>query len=112
MRPGDCQLQDNFCTVGVRTTAASRMLQRYVPVIEVRISSPAAFCCVKQGMTSSQSTMTSRLNAAGAVIVGKTNMVWRAGLGFYMECISSTNHACRMSLVWVPSMCSVRTVLP
>jgi len=47
-------VKDNFCTAGVRTTASSRMLANFVP--------PYTATCVE------------RLQAAGAVSVGKTNM--------------------------------------
>jgi aspartyl-tRNA(Asn)/glutamyl-tRNA(Gln) amidotransferase subunit A len=46
-------LKDNLCTRGVRTTASSRMLEAYVPPRDA--------------------TAVSRLEAAGAVVVGKTN---------------------------------------
>ena len=46
-------LKDNLCTRGVRTTASSRILDRYVPPYDA--------------------TAVARLEAAGAVIVGKTN---------------------------------------
>jgi aspartyl-tRNA(Asn)/glutamyl-tRNA(Gln) amidotransferase subunit A len=46
-------LKDNLCTRGIRTTASSRMLERYVPPYDA--------------------TVVSRLDAAGAVVVGKTN---------------------------------------
>lgn len=63
---------------GVRTTAASKMLQRYVPVIEVRAIDSLlrvnAWLAISP-LTRLQSTMTARLAAAGAVVVGKTNMV-------------------------------------
>jgi len=46
-------LKDNICTAGVRTTAASRLLERYVPPYSA--------------------TVVERLERAGAVFVGKTN---------------------------------------
>ncbi len=46
-------LKDNLCTRGIRTTASSRILERYVPPYDA--------------------TVVARLEAAGAVIVGKTN---------------------------------------
>ena len=46
-------LKDNISTRGVRTTAASRMLQNYVPPYDA--------------------TVVQRLEAAGAVLIGKTN---------------------------------------
>jgi aspartyl-tRNA(Asn)/glutamyl-tRNA(Gln) amidotransferase subunit A len=46
-------LKDNLCTRGVRTTASSRILERYVPPYDA--------------------TVVERLEHAGAVIVGKTN---------------------------------------
>ena len=46
-------LKDNLCTAGVRTTASSRMLDAYIPPYDA--------------------TAVARLEAAGAVIVGKTN---------------------------------------
>jgi aspartyl-tRNA(Asn)/glutamyl-tRNA(Gln) amidotransferase subunit A len=46
-------LKDNFCTRGTRTTAGSRILEHYVPPYDA--------------------TAVTRLLAAGAVIVGKTN---------------------------------------
>jgi aspartyl-tRNA(Asn)/glutamyl-tRNA(Gln) amidotransferase subunit A len=47
-------LKDVFCTRGVRTTCGSRILESYVPPYDA--------------------TMVARLRAAGAVILGKTNM--------------------------------------
>jgi aspartyl-tRNA(Asn)/glutamyl-tRNA(Gln) amidotransferase subunit A len=46
-------LKDNMCTRGVRTTASSRILDNYVPPYDA--------------------TVVERLEAAGAIIVGKTN---------------------------------------
>ena len=46
-------LKDNLCTAGVPTTAASRLLERYVPPYSAHV--------------------VERLERAGAVIVGKTN---------------------------------------
>ena len=46
-------VKDNICKAGVPTTAASRLLERYVPPYSA--------------------TVVSRLERAGAVIVGKTN---------------------------------------
>jgi aspartyl-tRNA(Asn)/glutamyl-tRNA(Gln) amidotransferase subunit A len=46
-------LKDNICTAGVRTTAASRLLERYVPPYSA--------------------TVVERLERAGAVVIGKTN---------------------------------------
>jgi aspartyl-tRNA(Asn)/glutamyl-tRNA(Gln) amidotransferase subunit A len=47
-------IKDNMCTQGITTTCGSKILQNFVPPYE--------------------STVTSRLAAAGAVMVGKTNM--------------------------------------
>jgi aspartyl-tRNA(Asn)/glutamyl-tRNA(Gln) amidotransferase subunit A len=47
-------IKDLFCTAGVRTTAASRILDPFVPPYE--------------------STVTARLQAAGAVFLGKANL--------------------------------------
>jgi aspartyl-tRNA(Asn)/glutamyl-tRNA(Gln) amidotransferase subunit A len=47
-------IKDNLCTRGIPTTCASRMLENFVPPYE--------------------STVTQKLNEAGAVIVGKTNL--------------------------------------
>jgi aspartyl-tRNA(Asn)/glutamyl-tRNA(Gln) amidotransferase subunit A len=47
-------LKDVFCTRGVRTTCGSRILERFVPPYDA--------------------TMVTRLRAAGAVLLGKTNM--------------------------------------
>ena len=46
-------LKDNLCTKGVRTTASSRMLETYLPQYDA--------------------TAVSKLEAAGAIVIGKTN---------------------------------------
>ncbi len=46
--------KDNFCTKGIKTTASSNVLKDFYPPYE--------------------STVTSRLNNAGAILIGKTNM--------------------------------------
>lgn len=53
-------VKDNFSTKGVRTTASSRVLDNYIPAFD--------------------STVVRKLNAAGAIIIGKTNMdAWAHG---------------------------------
>ncbi|MGB7088012.1 MAG: Asp-tRNA(Asn)/Glu-tRNA(Gln) amidotransferase subunit GatA [Phormidesmis sp.] len=47
-------LKDNLCTQGIRTTCSSKMLENFVPPYE--------------------STVTAKLDAAGALFVGKTNL--------------------------------------
>jgi len=46
-------IKDNICTAGVLTTASSRMLEHYVPPYDA--------------------TAVSRIEAAGAIVIGKTN---------------------------------------
>lgn len=48
-------VKDNFCTAGIRTTCASRMLQNFVPTYSA--------------------TVYERLRAAGAVLIGKMSYV-------------------------------------
>lgn len=71
-------LQDNLCTVGLPTTAASRALEGYHAPYDA--------------------TSVARLRAAGAVIVGKTNMD-EFGMGSTNE--NSGYYACRNP--WAPS---------
>jgi aspartyl-tRNA(Asn)/glutamyl-tRNA(Gln) amidotransferase subunit A len=53
-------VKDNFCTPGLKTTASARLLENFMPEY--------------------QSTVTERLQKAGGVIVGKTNMdAWAHG---------------------------------
>ncbi|MFO2549375.1 Asp-tRNA(Asn)/Glu-tRNA(Gln) amidotransferase subunit GatA [Alicyclobacillus cycloheptanicus] len=47
-------LKDNMCTAGIRTTAASRILENYIPPYDA--------------------TVAEKLRAAGGIMVGKTNM--------------------------------------
>lgn len=49
-----CCLQDNICTSGLRTTAGSKVLDSYLPPFDA--------------------TTVAKLRAAGAVLIGKTNM--------------------------------------
>ncbi|HCC84744.1 MAG TPA: Asp-tRNA(Asn)/Glu-tRNA(Gln) amidotransferase subunit GatA [Candidatus Pacebacteria bacterium] len=53
-------VKDNFCTLGLKTTASAKVLENFIPPFE--------------------STVTQKLQQAGGVIIGKTNMdAWAHG---------------------------------
>jgi hypothetical protein len=76
-------VKDNFCTAGVRTTAGSVMLKEHRPIYDA--------------------TLVARWRAAGAVLMGKTNMVRASDRAHLDACV------CPLS-AWSLSVSNKRSV--